>query len=344
MPKKHIEIGYNKLVDEYNYIAICANSANYEVAQTNAKIKAYKKRMAELKGEQAKLLEMCQKVYKPDNYDYCIYLWNRRNQLIAQLDATKLINTYELKPERETKTETHSSTTYTTHTTTGPNGTMITYSVPSTTTTTETYETGIRNNKEVLTVKHIPDEEKRQNARNELPHIEDEISKQGNFEYNLALKRLYNSYDNLTTIIDCLPQIIAEEKQKIKIAKKKLVKFNLLRKELGDVIEDEKMLISSNCDISKLSLKEKNEFYCEPKIKIEDVDIAYYLTEEHFKLAGDYSIKKWRKTVNEQIEAFGVDYIENNDFSKLPNDDYCCKLGLADFSDDETPSSCIDIF
>lgn len=85
--KRYIKITYNKLVERYNDIVGITNLKINEINNNNSIYLAYKKRLKELKIQKSKLLLMCQKIKKPDNFDYCVYLSGEKNHYESWLNS-----------------------------------------------------------------------------------------------------------------------------------------------------------------------------------------------------------------------------------------------------------------
>ena len=253
---------------------------------------------------------MCQKVDKPDNFDYCMYLLDRKSTLIAQLHSKKQVVSYEMRHEQEMEEVTHTSTSFLSG---GPIYSSSSEKVP----------TGTIKHKLEPIVEWIPDDNAKQTAENELQYIESEISKQGNFEYNVSLRRLYNSYDQLTKSINTLSNIIITEKEKVKAKEETVDKFMQTAKQFDEILKEEIKEIVAKYNITKLGLKKKDTIHTGINYELEDKEVCYRLEEDYCCVFGrgrNYSLKYWKSVVNEQIEQFGVDYVEMSDLSSEVND------------------------
>ena len=311
--KNNIISGYNKLVDNHNIIARSINEINGEINYYLSLSNKLNEITNKLNKQKDKMLYLCQNVYKPENYDYCVYLMHEKWKAEEKTNATKTISRGgHSKNERNNS----HSTDYESHTT-FINGV-------ASTTTSSTFDPVYNSSNKFGSdddYETVPDEELIEEGQNKLNEINNEIDKQGNYEYNMNLRNLYWDYDHLVNVISSIPEYINKEHERIQFLEKR--KNNLLTAltKIDDYIKNENEILNE-CDISTNNAKiSEKELIKDREKKISDNFIPHIMHKIHNVNGYDFSILQWTKKCNEYIQMFEVKDIKSDDISKMKEDE-----------------------
>lgn len=293
--EKNLVKGYNEMVSRYNANIWIANKTNLDICDNLSMIKAYKKRLNDLKEQSIKLNKVFESVEKPKNYKLCLSLRNLKEKCLIDLNATK----------EETVLITKTRTYTTKHLV----GRVVRHR-----THTETYNEPI--------TQIFPDKEKRKKAEEKIKIVEEKIKNQPDYEKCLMIEKLEFDKNTLKETIKELNTIIYKTKNENDNLFEIKNKNELFLKKFEQIIDYQRNLVKSNINKRKLEKMKLEKIENLRPIEQEEIPenmISHYIYQNGY--CGDTcSLINWKKRVNSYIDYFVIKNVEKNKIKKTDKD------------------------
>ena len=290
--KKEIAKCYNNIVKNYNNIVKNINSINFQINENISYIEAYEKRAEDLKNEYAKMYKIYSQTTKPENYNKCLELEQKRIQCLEDLNATKTEKIVSKKHVDTARPQHIGDTTIMVHRS---------------------------KDVDVEEIIIVPDTQKREKAKKELEIIESEIKNQANYEQNLVINELENQIISLNGV----PKELIEKSKSLEKELDNLTKeknnYTKILSYWNKLVEDEKTFIQqNNIDLSKCMIEEKHDIEQLKPNKIEEEYVSASFDDGF--ASSVFSIFQWKEKVNYYIDKLGINNIKKNDMTKIKED------------------------